>query len=80
MDLFHQISIMYKNTNKGSGMESFLLPKIDSGAGTPTSADIVIKEEDMPTCKNPSVTTEFVPSSPELTIAQDNAENYDGAL
>jgi hypothetical protein len=80
LDLFHQISIMYKNTNKGSGMESFLLPKIDSGAGTPTSADIVIKEEDMPTCKNPSVTTEFVPSSPELTIAQDNAENYDGAL
>ncbi|KAL3823735.1 hypothetical protein ACHAXA_004828 [Cyclostephanos tholiformis] len=81
LDLFHQISIMYKNTNKGSGIESFLLPKIDSGAGTPTSADIAVKEEDDKlTSKDPAVTTEFVPSSPELTIAQDNVENYDGAL
>jgi len=82
LDLFHQISIMYKNTNKGSGggMESFLLPKIDSGTATPTSADVAVKEDNKSASKVTTVTTEFVPASPELIIPQDNVENYDGAL
>ena len=82
LDLFHQVSIMFKNTNKGSGggMESFLLPKIDSGMATPTSADVAAKEGEKPASKVTSVTTEFVPASPELIIPQDNVESYDGAL
>jgi hypothetical protein len=47
---------------------------------TPTSADVAAKEGEKPASKVTSVTTEFVPASPELIIPQDNVESYDGAL
>lgn len=77
LDLFHQISIMYKNTTKGSGggnNESFLLPKINS-----EEAKAQTVEDEKPASKD-SATELVVSASPELIIPQDNVESYDGAL
>jgi hypothetical protein len=69
LDLFHQISIMYK---RDSGNESFLLPRIEEEEGT-GEGDVKAKD------KAASAVGGIAPAH-ELIIAQDNAESYDGAL
>mmetsp|Transcript_57434 Transcript_57434/g.121874 ORF Transcript_57434/g.121874 Transcript_57434/m.121874 type:complete len:858 (+) Transcript_57434:159-2732(+) len=74
LDLFHQVSIMYK---KGSGTESFLVPKTEkeadrdsSNAGAPATAEAAPAPEVMPA----------LTLDKELIIPADNTESYDGAL
>lgn len=78
LDLFHQISIMYKQT---SGNESFLLPKIEEeggGQNDPVAEDkasiSTVEGTAAIATLNPEVATTH-----ELIIA-DNTESYDGAL
>ena len=80
LDLFHQISIMYKANNKGAGgNESIFLPKIEKRAeSTPMFADTL--EEEVEEQQPQSVLPATVPASPELIIPSDNIESYDGAL
>jgi hypothetical protein len=68
LDLFHQVSIMYKANNKSAGgSESFFLPKKET---TPVFATFEEEEEQQHT----------IQSSLELIIPSDNTETYDGAL
>ena len=70
LDLFHQISIMYKNSTKGSGgNESFLLlpSKVVSGGEAKMPLEVKVEEDKKHV-------------SPELIIAHDNGESFDGAL
>ena len=70
LDLFHQISIMYKNSTKGSGgNESFLLlpSKIVSGGEAKMPLEVKVEEDKKR-------------ASPELIIAHDTGESFDGAL
>jgi len=85
LDLFHQIAIMYKKNNKGSGSESFLLPKIldeiatEGGVATEKKVAAATVEEPVA----PSTPAEVVPAltiDNELIIPADNTESYDGAL
>lgn len=68
LDLFHQVSIMYKTNNKGAcGNESIFRPMIEKRAeSTP-----MLEEEEQ---------QQAVPASPELIIPSDTIETYDGAL
>jgi ubiquitin C-terminal hydrolase len=70
LDLFHQVSIMYKANNKGAGgSESIFLPKKDTTPMFTESFEEEVEEHQ-----------HTVPSSPELIIPSDNTETYDGAL
>ena len=75
LDLFHQVSIMYKASNKGAGgeNESIFLPKLEKRAETtPRFADTFEEEVEEQ--------QQTVPASPELMIPSDITETYDGAL
>lgn len=70
LDLFHQVSIMYKTNNKGAGgTESIFLPKIEKRAETTPMLEEEAEEQH-----------QTLPASPELIIPSDNIETYDGAL
>jgi len=82
LDLFHQVSIMYKANNKSAGGNSsgsFLLPKIEEAAEAPeTPTKEKASSEDATVV---SVAPEVVPAiDTELLIPADNTESYDGAL
>lgn len=89
LDLFHQVSIMYKQqqTQNGGGNGSFLLPKILEEVGQEQDEAVVktvMKEEEMPTPVEAIHAPEVVPLltiDNELIIpADNNIESYDGAL
>lgn len=81
LDLFHQISIMYKANNKGAGgNESIFLPKIEKRAETTTPMFADTLEEEVEEQQPQTVLPATVPASPELIIPSDNTESYDGAL
>lgn len=84
LDLFHQISTMYKLTHKGEN-PSFLLPKIieesaqDKSIATKDDGGATAPAVEATPSKDEVVPPEVVPDSPELIIAAEN-DYFDGAL
>ncbi|KAL7535470.1 hypothetical protein ACHAXR_010764 [Thalassiosira sp. AJA248-18] len=92
LDLFHQISLLYKQKGAGGGgggggneNKGFLLPKIEEVEED--AAVTTVKEEKMAKDTTAGATTPVVPEvvppctiDNELIIPADNTESYDGAL
>jgi len=91
LDLFHQISIMYKASNKGkSGSETFLLPTIEEEEGGEEDVEkkiaattVAVVAAATPAEVVPALTIDnelVIPAVMELIVPPENTESYDGAL